>query len=287
MAQHLNDVMWKQLLQRSARENMSLQGQIREMLVARDPRRPAARRRAACPRAARWPSSSASRATRWCWPTSNSPTRATWCRASAAAISSTPTCWPGGSRSRARPAQAASGARATPDWARALPAAAFAAAQHRQAGGLAEVPASVPLRPVRRRAVPHGRLARVLHQGAERARHPRLGARPDHARRRDAGAADPHPRAAAARRVGVGRRDRHHGRRAARALHDGRPADARAAPAWAWRIPATPTRATSSPAARASWCGCAVDGRACRSTDAAARPATSSTPRRATSARPR
>lgn len=34
MAQHLKDVMWKQLLQRSARENMSLQGQIREMLVA-------------------------------------------------------------------------------------------------------------------------------------------------------------------------------------------------------------------------------------------------------------
>src|SRR5262245_7493103 len=33
MAQHLNAVMWKQLLQRSARENMSLQGQIREMLV--------------------------------------------------------------------------------------------------------------------------------------------------------------------------------------------------------------------------------------------------------------
>src|SRR5262245_66115178 len=34
MAQHLKDVLWKQLLQRSARENMSLQGQIREMLVA-------------------------------------------------------------------------------------------------------------------------------------------------------------------------------------------------------------------------------------------------------------
>ena len=34
MSQHLKDVMWKQLLQRSARDNMSLQGQIREMLVA-------------------------------------------------------------------------------------------------------------------------------------------------------------------------------------------------------------------------------------------------------------
>lgn len=34
MAQHLKSVLWKQLLQRSARENMSLQGQIREMLVA-------------------------------------------------------------------------------------------------------------------------------------------------------------------------------------------------------------------------------------------------------------
>ncbi|MDB5731938.1 MAG: 2-aminoadipate aminotransferase, partial [Variovorax sp.] len=34
MAQHLKTAMWKQLLQRSARENMSLQGQIREMLVA-------------------------------------------------------------------------------------------------------------------------------------------------------------------------------------------------------------------------------------------------------------
>lgn len=33
MAQRLNAAMWKQLLQRSARENMSLQGQIREMLV--------------------------------------------------------------------------------------------------------------------------------------------------------------------------------------------------------------------------------------------------------------
>ena len=33
MAQHQNAAMWKQLLQRSARENMSLQGQIREMLV--------------------------------------------------------------------------------------------------------------------------------------------------------------------------------------------------------------------------------------------------------------
>lgn len=33
MAQKLNAAMWKQLLQRSARENMSLQGQIREMLV--------------------------------------------------------------------------------------------------------------------------------------------------------------------------------------------------------------------------------------------------------------
>jgi GntR family transcriptional regulator/MocR family aminotransferase len=33
MAQKLNAAMWKQLLQRSARDNMSLQGQIREMLV--------------------------------------------------------------------------------------------------------------------------------------------------------------------------------------------------------------------------------------------------------------
>jgi GntR family transcriptional regulator/MocR family aminotransferase len=33
MATHLNAALWKQLLQRSARENMSLQGQIREMLV--------------------------------------------------------------------------------------------------------------------------------------------------------------------------------------------------------------------------------------------------------------
>jgi GntR family transcriptional regulator/MocR family aminotransferase len=33
MAQKLGDAMWKQLLQRSARGNMSLQGQIREMLV--------------------------------------------------------------------------------------------------------------------------------------------------------------------------------------------------------------------------------------------------------------
>lgn len=34
MSQRLNAALWKQLLQRSARENMSLQGQIREMLVA-------------------------------------------------------------------------------------------------------------------------------------------------------------------------------------------------------------------------------------------------------------
>lgn len=34
MAHHLNDALWKQLLQRSARENMSLQGQIREMLAS-------------------------------------------------------------------------------------------------------------------------------------------------------------------------------------------------------------------------------------------------------------
>jgi GntR family transcriptional regulator/MocR family aminotransferase len=34
MAQKLNEVMWKQLLQRSARDNLSLQGQIREMLVS-------------------------------------------------------------------------------------------------------------------------------------------------------------------------------------------------------------------------------------------------------------
>jgi GntR family transcriptional regulator / MocR family aminotransferase len=34
MSQRLNAALWKQLLQRSARDNMSLQGQIREMLVA-------------------------------------------------------------------------------------------------------------------------------------------------------------------------------------------------------------------------------------------------------------
>ncbi len=34
MTQRLSPVLWKQLLQRSARENMSLQGQIREMLVS-------------------------------------------------------------------------------------------------------------------------------------------------------------------------------------------------------------------------------------------------------------
>ena len=34
MAQKLNEAMWKQLLQRSARDSMSLQGQIREMLVS-------------------------------------------------------------------------------------------------------------------------------------------------------------------------------------------------------------------------------------------------------------
>ncbi len=34
MTQHLNAALWKQLLQRSARENMSLQGQIREMLAS-------------------------------------------------------------------------------------------------------------------------------------------------------------------------------------------------------------------------------------------------------------
>ena len=34
MSQRLNAAMWKQLLQRSARDNMSLQGQIREMLVS-------------------------------------------------------------------------------------------------------------------------------------------------------------------------------------------------------------------------------------------------------------
>ena len=34
MSQRLSAVLWKQLLQRSARENMSLQGQIREMLVS-------------------------------------------------------------------------------------------------------------------------------------------------------------------------------------------------------------------------------------------------------------
>ena len=33
MAQKLNAAMWKQLLQRSERANMSLQGRIREMLV--------------------------------------------------------------------------------------------------------------------------------------------------------------------------------------------------------------------------------------------------------------
>ena len=34
MPQRLSAVLWKQLLRRSARENMSLQGQIREMLVS-------------------------------------------------------------------------------------------------------------------------------------------------------------------------------------------------------------------------------------------------------------
>lgn len=34
MAQHINGVMWKQLLERSSRTNLSLQGQIREMLVS-------------------------------------------------------------------------------------------------------------------------------------------------------------------------------------------------------------------------------------------------------------
>lgn len=34
MAQHINGAMWKQLLQRSSRENLGLQGQIREMLVS-------------------------------------------------------------------------------------------------------------------------------------------------------------------------------------------------------------------------------------------------------------
>lgn len=34
MAQHLNDALWKQLLQRSARQNLSLQAQIREMLAS-------------------------------------------------------------------------------------------------------------------------------------------------------------------------------------------------------------------------------------------------------------
>ena len=45
-----------------------------------------------------------------------------------------------------------------------------------QALGLAVVPLSLPVRPVRQGPVPHRRLARVLHEGTQRAGHPRVGA---------------------------------------------------------------------------------------------------------------
>ena len=70
MAQRPNAVLWKQLFQRSTRENMSLQAQIREMLVVTilDGHLPAVCR---CLRAANWPSSLVWRAIPWCSPTSN------------------------------------------------------------------------------------------------------------------------------------------------------------------------------------------------------------------------
>jgi DNA-binding transcriptional regulator YhcF (GntR family) len=57
---------------------------------------------------------------------------------------------------------------------------AFGPAQYRQARRLAETALPVRICPVRRLAVPHGGMARVLHQGAVGAGHPQLGARPDH-----------------------------------------------------------------------------------------------------------
>ena len=106
-------------------------------------------------------------------------------------------------------------------------AAAQPAAQHRQGRGLAALPLSLPVRPVRQGAVSHGRLARMLPQGPGRAGHTPVGARPDRARRRDADPAGADQDPAQARRLGLGRRADHHRGCAARPLHGGRPADAR------------------------------------------------------------
>src|SRR5881409_395269 len=159
MAQKLNEAMWKQLLQRSARDSMSLQGQIREMLVSAilDGQLPPG-----------VPVPSSREMADQLGVARNTVVLAYQQLADEGYLVSRQRSGhfvnaemvPG----RARGARAAAARRA--GLVAALHAAPGAAAQHRQAGRLAEVPAPLPLRPVRRVAVPHRRLARVLHQGA-------------------------------------------------------------------------------------------------------------------------
>ena len=89
----LKPVLWERLFERESAPNLSLQGRVRQMLVSAISAatcRPARR----CPPAATWPTTCASRATRWCSLTSSWSARAIWCRASAAAsISSAIRSW--------------------------------------------------------------------------------------------------------------------------------------------------------------------------------------------------
>ena len=185
MAQHLNAAMWKQLLQRSARENMSLQGQIREMLVGAilDGQLPAG-----------VPVPSSREMAEQLGVARNTVVLAYQQLADEGYLGVAPAQRPfrqrghaGGAARRPRDGSRAQAQpeRRAPDWAGALPASGprgSAASSSRPTGRSTRYPFLYGQFDAA--LFPTCRLARVLHQGAERARHPRLGARPDHARRR-------------------------------------------------------------------------------------------------------
>ena len=252
MAQQLNAAMWKQLLQRSARENMSLQGQIREMLVAAILDGQLPRRRA-------------------------DPVEPRDGRAA------------GRGAQHGRAGLPAAGRRGLPGLAPAQrplrqrgDAGRPAGARQRRAGSRgrgrrrARLAAPLPRAAVARSATsssrPTGRSTRIRSSTASstpRCSRPPTGASaasralsvldirdwaPDQIARDDESLVQQIRTRVLPRRGvwAVGRRGRHHHGRAARAVHGGRPADARRTRASASRTRAIPMRATSSPAARRS-----------------------------------
>ncbi len=174
MSQRLNGALWRQLRDRSAREHLTLQAQIREMLVAAildghlAPGVPI--------------------------PSSRDMADQLGVARNTVVLAYHQLCDEGYLQSRQRsghfvnvemlagrlqpPAQpsAPGPGRHAPDWSRRLqlqPSAQRSIVKPRRLAGL---PLPLPVRPVRRLVVPHRRLARGVHEDAQRARHPRMGA---------------------------------------------------------------------------------------------------------------